>query len=159
MLAGNILINIESGMDYKQAQIAFIRKAAAALRQGGHLYLDFDLSPDPASIFNSLSESSYFEGTDDLGTHGRTVSHGEVYDPVTQLCTGVGHWELTANNGERLTVPDLWHKHIPTQTQVYTWLAETGLTIERTYKNYTDQPLPEPIDASTNRATIWARKN
>jgi len=70
------LINIESDMDYKQAQITFIRKAEAALRPGGHLYLDFQLLFDDAEIFNSTRESGYLEGTDDMGTLGRTKSYG-----------------------------------------------------------------------------------
>lgn len=45
------------------------------------------------------------------------------------------------------------------QAQVYGWLSEAGLTIEKTYKNFSAEPLPEPIDESTYRATIWACKN
>ena len=66
VLAGNVLINIETDMDYAEAQRTFIRQAASALRPGGHLYLDFDLLYDPARFFNSLRESSYFQGTDDM---------------------------------------------------------------------------------------------
>ena len=159
VLAGNVLINIESDMDYKQAQITFIRKAAAALRPGGHLYLDFQLLFDDAEIFNSTRESSYFEGTDDMGTHGRTKSYGSVYDPVTQMCGGVSHLELTTNNGEEITIAQNWYKHIPKQAQVYEWLAEAGLASEKTYKNFSAEPLPKPVDESVYRATIWARKN
>lgn len=159
VLAGNVLININTDMDYAQAQQTFIHKAAMALKHGGHLFLDFDLRYDPASFFNRLGESSYFNGTDDMGTSGRTVSHGSVYDPVTRICAGVRHWELKTNNGESLVISELWHKHIPSQEQVYSWLNEAGLTIERSFKNYTDEHIPEPIDESTYRATIWARKD
>jgi SAM-dependent methyltransferase len=159
VMAGNILINIESEMDYAVAQAIFIQNATTALRPGGHLYLDFDLHFDPAAVFNSLRESSYFNGIDDMGTSGRTVSYGSVYDSVTQMCAGASHWELTTNNGEHFIIPRLWHKHIPTQAQVYDWLTQAGLTIERTYVNYTDEPIPEPITESTYRATIWAQKN
>lgn len=158
VLAGNILINIESDMDYAKAQATFIRKASQALRPGGHLYMDFDLHANPAAIFNGLRESSYFDGTDDLGTSGRTVSYGSVYDPVTRICAGSGHMEITTNAGEQFVVSEIWHKHVPTQAQVYTWLAESGFTIERTYMNYTADPLCEPIDETTWRATIWAKK-
>ena len=158
VLAGNILINIESDMDYMSAQITLIQKAAAALRSGGHLYLDFQLLFDDAKFFNSLRESSYFTGTDDMGTYGRTVSYGSVYDPVTQLCGGVSHWELTANNGERFIVSAHWYKHIPKKAQVYAWLTEAGFLIEKAFKNFTEEPLPEPVDESTYRATIWASK-
>jgi SAM-dependent methyltransferase len=159
VLAGNVLINIETDMNYAEAQRTFINKAALALKHGGHLFLDFDLLYDPARFFNSLRESSYFNGTDDMGTSGRTASYGSVYDPVIHICAGTSHLELTANNGETFVISELWHKHIPTQTQVYAWLSEAGLIIERSYKNYSDEPLPEPIDELTHRATIWARKD
>lgn len=158
VMAGNILLNIESDMDYKEAQKNFIKKAAASLRTGGHLYIDFDLYYNPAASFNKMKVSSYFEGTDELGTTGRTVSYGSLYDPITQICTGTGHWELTTNSDEQFIVPNRWYKHIPTQTQVYNWLSDARFTIERTYQNYTDEPIPEPITESTKRAVIWARK-
>ena len=158
VMAGNILINIESETDYAIAQATFINKASAALRNGGHLYMDFDLCHNPSAHFNCLNESSYFNGTDDMGTKGRTVSYGSVYDPVTQICAGTNHWELTTNTGEQLIIPERWYKHIPTQAQVYGWISEAGLTIERTYMNYTDAMIPEPITEGMYRATIWAKK-
>lgn len=158
VMAGNVLINIESEIDYKEAQKALIKNAAAALRSGGHLYMDFDLHYNPTARFNRLKESSHFEGTDELGTTGRIVTYGSVYDPITQICTGTGHWELTTNSGERIIIPKRWHKHIPTQTQVYDWLSDAGFTIECTYQNYTAESIPVPIVEATNRAIIWAKK-
>lgn len=158
VLAANLLLNIESSTDYAECQRLLITKAAASLRPGGHLYLDFDLHSDPTAFFSRLGETSYFGGTDDLGTSGRTLSYGSVYDPVTQFCTGTSHWELTLNSGEHLIVPELWHKHIPTQAQVYGWLGDAGFEIERTYTNFTDEPLANPV-ANSCRATLWARKD
>ncbi|WNS40807.1 class I SAM-dependent methyltransferase [Paenibacillus sp. MMS20-IR301] len=158
IMAGNILINIENDMNYKEAQLTFIKNAAASLRTGGHLYLDFDLHYNPAAVFSSLKESRYFEETDELGTTGHIVSYGSVYDPITQVCSGTGHSELTTNSGEKLIISKRWYKHIPTQAQVYNWLAEAGFSIERTYQNFTDEPMPEPIGEATHRAIIWAQK-
>lgn len=158
VMAGNLLVNIESDMDYGTVQKQFIQKAADALKPGGYFYLDFDLHADPASVFNSLKESNYFSGTDELGTIGKIVSYGGVYDPVTQICSGSNHWELQTNNGETFICPERWYKHIPTQAQVYSWLAEAGFQMERTYHNFTDAPVPEPIDKTTYRVTIWAKK-
>jgi SAM-dependent methyltransferase len=157
LLAGNILINIESEMDYMQAQRTLIRKAAQALHEGGHLYMDFDLHGDPVAYFNSLHEGSYFDGTDELGTQGRTVGYGSVYDPVTQICAGTGHVELTTNAGEAIIVPSQWQKHIPTQAQVYGWLEEAGFTIERTYLDFSQETVPVPVKKNC-RATLWAGK-
>ena len=158
VLASNVLINIEAEIDYKQAQILFINKAAQALKSGGHFYLSFNLLYNPAAVFNSSKESHDFEGTDEIGTYGRTCSYGSVYDSVTQICSGSNHTELTTNNGEQIIVPRLWYKHIPTQSQVYEWLDDAGFIIERTYKNFTDEPFPNPIDESCYEITIWARK-
>ncbi|MCL2508093.1 MAG: class I SAM-dependent methyltransferase [Oscillospiraceae bacterium] len=162
VLAGNILINIETGMDYKKAQEIFIRKAAAALRSGGYLYMDYDQHSDASAVkfFNRLGESSCcFKGTlaDDLGTSGKIVSYGNIYNPVTQICVWNNHMDLTANNGERIVESTTGHKHIPSLTQVCGWLADAGLTVEKTYKNYTGRPLDEH-DKKFARATIWAKK-
>ena len=73
IMAGNILINIETeietGMDYAVMQETFIRKAASALRPGGHLYMDYDQHSDASAIkiFNGAGEHSYFNGADDFG--------------------------------------------------------------------------------------------
>lgn len=157
LMAGNILINIDTQTDYKNAQQTFIQKASAALRRGGHLFMDFDLHGDPVPYFNSLGEGSYFNGTDELGTKGRTVGYGSVYDPVTQICTGAGHLELMTNTGETIIVPDQWHKHIPTQAQVYQWIHDAGMEIGRSYLDYTQEPVPVPVKENC-RATLWIRK-
>jgi SAM-dependent methyltransferase len=49
------------------------------------------------------------------------------------------------------------YKHIPTLKQVYGWLAGAGFDVEKTYRNYTDEPLSEN-EPDFVRATIWAKK-
>ena len=166
VLAGNILINIETEMDYEQAQRLFLRKAAAALRPGGHIFLDYDQHSDASAIefFNRLNKdgsSRWTQGTvrtDELGTSGRFWNYGNVYDPVTRICTWASHRELLTNNGETIVESSMGHKHIPSLAQVYVWLAEAGFVIEKTWRNYEDTPLDEQ-DAEFARATIWARKD
>jgi hypothetical protein len=158
VVAGNILINIETDADYAEAQQTFLRKAAASLRPGGHLYLDYDQHSDASAVkfFNRLGESRYFEGSDELGTSGRTVSYGGVYDPFTRIWTGIEHWDLTANNGESFIYSGKpRHKHIPSREQVFGWLADAGLRVERTYKNYTQEPLSED-ELDYVKAVVWA---
>lgn len=93
VMAGNILINIESDLDYAESQQAFIRKSAEALRQGGHLILDYDQHSVASAVkfFNLLGErgrlgdnSTY---VDEHGTSGKIKIYGNVYDPVTSMCT------------------------------------------------------------------------
>ncbi len=158
VFAGNLLINIESDMDYRESQKLFIGKAAQALKPGGHLFLDFDLHFDPASVFHNPNGHGENEYTDDMGTVGRSCFYGSIYDSVTQICAGASHTEFTTNNSERFIVPRLMRKHIPTQKQVYEWIRGAGLEIEAAYRNFTDEPLPEPLTEGTFRATIWAMK-
>ena len=158
IIAGNFLINIESKTDYAAAQKTLFTKAAEALDCGGWLYLDFDLCSNPQNVFTNTRISNYFCGTDDLGTTGKTVSYGSVYDSVTQMCAGCSHWELTTAGGEKLIVPNNWYKHIPTLQQVYDWLNEAGFDVFNTYGNYTDKPLPDIPDDELWRATILAKK-
>jgi hypothetical protein len=119
--------------------------------------LDFDLHPDPTPIFHRLSESSYFEGRDEWGTFGKTMSFGSAYDPLTRLCAGVSHMELTTAEGETIVIPRVWHKHIPSQAQVEGWLRDAGLEIEKSYRNFGQEPLKKP-ETEPVRATIWALK-
>ncbi|MCL2664046.1 MAG: class I SAM-dependent methyltransferase, partial [Defluviitaleaceae bacterium] len=163
VLAGNILINIETETDYAEAQQTFIRKAAAALRKGGRLLLDYDQHSNASAVktFNRLGESGRmdedYDYTDELGTKGKFKNYGGVYDPVTRICTWASHKELLTNNGERIIESTAGYKHIPSLKQVYGWLADAGLAVEKTYGNYSAEPLDE---RHTNfvRATIWARK-
>lgn len=158
IIAGNLLINIESESDYAEAQALIIGKAAKALKKGGHLFLDFDLHFNPAAVFNRLRERNYFYGTDELGTTGKTVSYGSVYDPVTQICAGANHFELETNNGESIICSKRWYKHIPTQAEVYEWIHHSGLRIEKAYENLTERSVSQPITRSTHRVSIWAVK-
>jgi len=163
VMAGNILINIETKLDYAEAQQIFIRKSAATLRSGGHLILDYDQHSDTSAIefFNHLGESGRLgdESTyaDELGTSGKIKIYGNVYDPVTRICTWASHSDLLTNNGERIIKSTTGYKHIPTLKQVYGWLADAGFDVEKTYRNYTDEPLSEN-EPDYVRATIWARK-
>jgi len=158
LIAGNFLINIESHDNYALAQETLIANAARALKPGGYLIIDFDLHHDPAAIFNRTGRGQGFTGTDDTGTHGCIVGYGSVYNPITCISTGTNHLELTTNNGEQIIIPRPWHKHIPSQAQVYAWLTNSGLTIEKAYKNFTTEALPAPPDETTKRATLLARK-
>ena len=161
--SGNVLINLEylpGAVTYRQAQRTLIQSAAKALRPGGHLYLDFSLHANPVAVFHGSKTEPmhYFEGTDDLGTTGRTCGYGGIYNPVTRQVVGSNHAELTTNSGEALVFENPWGKYIPTQAQVYGWLQEAGLILEQAYRNYTDEPLPEPVPEKTWHATLWARK-
>ena len=165
VMAGNILINIETKIDYTEAQKLFIIKSAKALRRGGRLLLDYDQHSEASAIkfFNRLAENGSGrlgvekEYSDDLGTIGKFKIYGGVYDPVTRICTWASHRELKTNNGELIIESTTGYKHIPTFEQVNKWLDDAGFIIKKTYKNYTNEPLSEN-ESDYVKATIWAEK-
>ena len=160
VMAGNVLINIETEMDYTEAQKIFIRKAAAALRPGGRLLLDYDQHTEESAVkfFNRSGESGNEPVyTDDLGTSGKFKRYGCVYDPVTHICTWANHMELLTNSGEKIIESTMGYKHIPMINQVYGWLADAGLTVEKSYRNYSDEPVSEN-ETDYVKATVWAKK-
>jgi len=155
ILAGNILINIETNGDYRQAQELFIRKAAAALKDGGLLYFDFNLFAHPERFFGSGKESTYFAGADEHGIRGRVISCSEGYDPLTQMAYSRGRIELDLPNGERDIRATRSAKHIPTLENIHGWLAAAGFAVREQYGDYERNPIGE----TTNRAIIAACKN
>jgi SAM-dependent methyltransferase len=154
VLAGNILINIESDMDYKQAQETFLKKAAACLKPGGYLYLDFDLHARPWEAFTLKKERVIFQGTDDTGVTGKCVALEGGYDRDTQMCWGKGIKELTLPNGEKIMEDVRSLKHIPTLSDVTGWLHAYGFKILTAYGDYEKHP----IGPDTHRAILYARK-
>ncbi len=156
VLAGNILLNIVSDMDYSQAQALFIRKASEALKTGGHLYLDFDCYNRPTKSSDHKHEWVCFEGTDDRGTYGKYIVVSGDYSADTRIDRSSRRNEITPVCGKAEIFETQSVKHFPTLLQVHTWLSEVGFMIELEYGGYEYQPVNEAIIG--NRAIIWARK-
>jgi SAM-dependent methyltransferase len=156
VLAGNILLNLVTDMDYKDAQALLIRKAAEALRPGGHLYLDLDCFDRPVEDPDNKREWVCFEGTDDRGTFGKYIVASGEYDPVTRMDRSSRRYEITPVGSSTIMsrVPSV--KHFPRLRQVHDWLCEAGLEIEQEFGGYDRRPVDET--AWGNRAVIWAKK-
>jgi SAM-dependent methyltransferase len=156
ILAGNVMMNIETDGDYEDAQKVFIYKAAKALKPDGHIYLDFDLHNNPGEIFGPVKkERVVFEGYDDTGVYGRyMICVGGKYEKETQVAYGKRRIELILRDGERNVYEYYSNKRIPTLIDVKKWLKENGFILEQAYGNYNK----EPISEKTHRATIYARK-
>jgi len=154
ILAGNILINIKTKGDYREAQRLFIQKAAMALKPGGCVYLDFYLNAHPARGFAAPKERVIFEGRDEAGTYGRFLIVGGVggYDTATQTATGGRRTEITLPDGQTHVFESAMLKHIPTLAQVHAWLAESGLEVDWEFGSYDGKEIGE----HTHRAVIRA---
>lgn len=154
ILAGNIMINIETDMDYKEAQELFIQKAYDSLLPGGYIYLDFNLFRKPENIFGSSTERVIFEGRDSVGNYGMIKILGGSYHTQTQISSSNVYHEIKTNNGDIIKKNYTKDKHIPTLDNIKNWLVDTGFTVEKLYGNYRG----EEISETTNRVIIWARK-
>lgn len=157
ILAGNILLNIESDMDYQKSQQLFIQKAANCVKQGGYMYLDFDcfLREDKKKA-EQEQEWVCFKGTDDLGTFGKFIVIGGEYDSQTCISKDNRRYEITPKNSEMYSIKRTVVKHFPHFDKVKSWLDEFGWEIEYLYGNYEKQSFNEK--SSGNRAIIWAKK-
>lgn len=155
ILAGNILINIVSSMNYKEAQKLFINKSYNCLKPNGYLYLDFNCFSHPEKVFESPEERIVFEGTDSLGYYGKQIISSSKYEPHTQITTFKRKTEIITKHGEKIVREGNGIKHIPTLLQVHEWLNEAGFKIVWEYGDYNRNPISE----ITDKAIIWAEKN
>ena len=156
ILAGNILLNIVADINYMQAQKLFIKKAADCVKQGGHLYLDFDCYDRPDQADENQSEWVCFEGIDNLGTHGKYIVISGEYDSNTRIDKSYRRYEITPKDGKLFSVERTVTKHFPSFEQVKSWLEKAGWEIENAYGSYEKRPINEKLHG--NRAIIWARK-
>ena len=138
VLAGNILYNIVSDMDYAKAQELFIQKAAAALVPGGHVYIEYQpgghrITQSPPSHKNDDSKWVVWEGTDKDGNFGRMMLVGDNYDADTGLNSFTRRFEITMKSGEVVTQDIPSQKHFAPLSQLHDWLHRAGFVIEHEY--------------------------
>jgi len=157
ILAGNILLNIESEMLYEQAQELFIKKAAESVKQNGFMYLDFNCYERPDQTSDKRQEWVCFEGTDDLGTFGKYIVISGDYSSQTHIDISYRRYEIIPKNEEMFLFETTSVKHFPTFDQVKKWLGNAGWEIVRLYGGYEKNPMDEKVIG--NRAIIWAKKS
>ena len=155
MLAGNLLFNLISDMDYEKAQELLIRKAADALKPGGSVYIDYSYTMHPEAWFDDPGEVLIWEGADSGGNTGRMLLLGSSFDRESGMTYFTRRFELTLADGSEIKEDIPQSKHFATLEQIHSWLSASGFTIEEEYGGYSR----EPVSESTDRAIIWARKN
>jgi len=156
ILAGNVIMNIETDGNYEDAQRIFIQKACFALKDNGYILLDFDLHNNPEEIFGPSKEDRIiFEGYDDKGIYGKYIlCAGGEYNKDTHMCFEKRRIELILQNGEKYEYEYDSKKRIPTLVDIKKWFQENNFEIEHEYGNRNR----EPISDKTNRAIIYAKK-
>lgn len=153
ILGSNLLLNIATDWDYKQAQKQLIFRAAQALRIGGQLLVDFDC-PETLAAFNVSHEWLCMEGTDDLGTRGRYYVCSSTADEHTRTVKGERRFECVTCEGASFTTTTNSIKHFPTLEEVCGWLYRSGFAISSIFGGYHG----EAFDPQHRRAVIVARK-
>lgn len=155
LLAANLLFNIVSDtMSYSAAQRLLIDKAAAALRPGGYVFIDYGYTLHPERWFSDPAPRVIWEGPDSGGNMGRMTLLGSAYDPRTRIVRFTRRFELSLP-GDRVATQDIpSYKHFATLDQLHGWLDRAGLALEGEWGGYDRRPIGE----DTSRAILWARK-
>ena len=153
----NTLMNLEHRDDDKAAQQLVIKKAADALKPGGHFFFAFDIYPDPEKVFVSENKvvEGYFNGTDDAGVTVQIYRCGGLYNPVTRIAVWNNHYELTLPNGEKHIFAEPGHKYICSREDVHGWLQDSGFVVEEEFGGCDRRP----FTGEPGWDIIWARKD
>jgi len=158
VLAGNILYNIVSDMDYAKSQELFIQKAASVLVPGGYVYIEYQPGghriTQPGPSHNKDDKWVIWEGTDEDGHHGRMILLGDSYDASTGMSGFTRRFELTLKNGETIIQDIFCQKHFAPLEQLHGWLGNAGFVIEQEYGDCHGNPVTD----SSRGVVIYARK-
>jgi SAM-dependent methyltransferase len=163
VLAGNLLFNISTEIEYKKAQELFIRKAADALAPGGCLYIGYNpwapngrtlKRPAGYSVGDDGSNVWGWEGTDEHGNFQREWKTAGAFDEESGLLTSANHREKRLADGTETSEMTLGVKHYATLAHLHGWLNDAGFDIEEEYENFERKP----IDDDSTTLIIYARK-
>jgi SAM-dependent methyltransferase len=154
VLGGNLLVNIETSGDYREAQQKMIQSAASCLAPGGHLFLDFDVPDWPDQSASDRREWVCFEGTDEWGTYGRYVMISGDYSRATRVDRSFRRYEIAPAPGEPFTVERQVTKYFPTLEAAVGWCRDAGFEVELLGRDYHMNPAGD----GATRAVIWAKK-
>ena len=155
ILGANLLCNLITDWDYKQAQKQLIHRASDALKPGGKLIVDFDCPNRLADYEAEARKSFVAKGTDDHGTTGRHYIFDSTINEKARTIRFTLRTDILPAKGNpfRATANDT--RHFPTLSEVCAWLYREGFTIESLYGGYCG----EAFDPTHRRAIISARKD
>ena len=157
ILACNTLMNIEHREDDKAAQKMFIKKAADALKSGGHFFVAYDIYPEPEKVFvgeSKVSDGLFAGKADDMGVLGKIFNCGGLYNPATQIAVWNNHIELNMQNDIKHIISTHGHKYICTRDEVHSWLKDVGFVIVEEFGGYDRSQFTE----ESGQDIIWAQK-
>jgi SAM-dependent methyltransferase len=159
VLAGNILYNIVSNMDYAKVQELLVNKVASALAPGGHIFIEYQpgghriTQVEPSNTDDR--DNVVWDGTDSDGNHGKMILLAGSYNANTRLSSFTRRFELNLKNGEIIQQDILCHKHFAPLNLLHDWLADAGFIIEQEYSD----TRRNPVDENSKGVIIYARKD
>ncbi len=163
ILAGNILFNIESDMEYKKAQELFIQKASGALLPGGYVYIGYSPYAPNGRTLTKAGQSCdddgsiiwSWDGTDEYGNYEKNSLTKGAFDEETGILTSKRFFEQRLANGKVIKTEEPGSiKHYATLQQIHEWLSNSGFVVEFEYENFDKKP----IDDESRDVIIYAKK-
>jgi SAM-dependent methyltransferase len=159
VLAGNILYNIVSDMDYKKSQELFIQKAASALVPGGYIYISYGpgghkLIQTPESFDNGDNIIWQWEGTDNDGNVGKEWVTAGSYNAETGMSKFKRGFEVTLTSGEKILREVIDGKHFAPLELIRKWLSDAGFIVELECEDFEKNP----VNDDSCEVKIYARK-
>lgn len=143
LLAGDLLMDIRTDLDYREAQKLLIRKAATCVKPGGRMYLDYDCRFQRARQSSEKGETILYEGADDRGAYGRIIHIPGTVDELSRLERSALRYELTAANGTPYTVTREMVRYCPTADELQSWLVSSGWQVFQCFGDHRGHP-PRP---------------
>ena len=122
VLAGNILFNIISDIDYKEAQELFIQKAAATLKPGGYVYIGYNpFAPNGRTLLRAGQSCEddgsivwSWEGTDEHGNYEKNSITSGSFNEETGMLKYKEYFEQKLVNGKIIKEESEHEKHYAT---------------------------------------------
>lgn len=134
-----------------------IRKAARALKRGGHIYVDNDHMEgdlDPTWQVTGTREKRGLSGVCADGTQVESFAETLWFDAPGRLVRFQRWIEITPPDGETTIYPYEQQKHPVSTGEVRGWLEQNGFEIEQLFGDAQGSPYRD----DSPRAIFWARK-
>lgn len=153
LIVSDLMHNLITDWEYKQAQKQLIMKSAVSLKKGGLLLLDFDC-PISLSPLTENKETCVLSGTDENGTKGHMYIKHTESDEKSRLLKSKVRYALKTKENQTISLEETCVRHYLTLEETTSWLYRAGFSIEALYGSCDFHP----FDEKNRRCVITARK-
>jgi SAM-dependent methyltransferase len=153
ILGGNCFYELATPEEQAQC----VRLAAAALKPGGHVFIDNDHMEgelDPSWQDVGVPKKRGIKGLCADGSRVESFMETTWFDAPRRLVRFRRWTEITAPDGRKTIREYVQQKHPVSAGEVRSWLEQSGFVIEHLFGNRRGTPYTE----NSGRAIFWARK-